>query len=125
MVDGPGGQALAVSGAVSFTVPDVAGIYTVRSGDSTLAAFAVNTPAAESDLARVDPAAVLGSLDLHRVNRARDWPRAVFVQRHGLGLTVPMLLVALALLIAESAVAASGRGARTATAGHAGATGGR
>ncbi len=113
VVTGPGGRADSVSGGASFTAPAAAGIYTVHGNDSTLAAFAVNPPAAESRLARVDPAAVLGGLDLHRVSRADDWRRTIFVRRRGAGLTAVLLILALALLVAESVVAASGRAART------------
>lgn len=109
VVAGPGGRVDTVSGGTQFRAPDVAGIYAVRSNDSTLAAFAVNTPAAESRLAPADPSTVLGGLDFHRVTRARDWPRAAFVGHRGAGLTVPLLLLATVLLVAESVVAASGR----------------
>jgi hypothetical protein len=114
VVAGPGGRVDTVAGGASFTVPDMAGIYRVRANDSTLAAFAVNPPAAESDLAPADPAIVLGNLDLHRVRRANDWPGAVFIQRRGFGLTFLLLLLALLLLVAESMVGASGRVTRTA-----------
>lgn len=114
LIDGPAGTDTVAGG--NFRVPDRAGIYTVRGTDSTLAAFAVNPPAAESELSRVDPAAVLGGLDLHRVRQARDWPRDIFVRRRGAPLSFPLLLLALVLLVAESAVAASGRGVRAAAA---------
>ncbi|MEJ2184827.1 MAG: VWA domain-containing protein [Gemmatimonadota bacterium] len=113
VVAGPGGRVDTVAGGVSFSAPGVAGLYTVRGeNDSTLAVFAVNPPAAESRLARADPTTVLGSLDLHRVHQERDWRRAVFAQRRGVALTSLLLLLAVALLVAESAVGASGRAAR-------------
>lgn len=108
LVEGPTGTDTVSRG--TYQAPDRAGIYTVRGNDSTLAAFAVNPPAAESQLTRVDPAAVLGSLDLHAVHRARDWHRDIFVHRRGTPLSFPLLLIALALLVAESVVAAGGRG---------------
>jgi hypothetical protein len=109
----PDGTEERVTGA--YQVPALPGIYQVRSADSLLSAFAVNPPAAESDLARVsrgDVEEVLGGWRVRAAADAGDWRSSVFRARLGAELWRPALLVLLALLLVEALVAASGAGRR-------------
>ncbi|MBW3553155.1 MAG: VWA domain-containing protein [Gemmatimonadetes bacterium] len=88
------------------------GIYRAfRDGDVT-AAYAVNPSPAESDLARADPQALPGLFpgrDVH-VATPGEWSDAVYVRRLGREISWPLILAALLLLLAESVIAAPGRG---------------
>ncbi len=84
----------------------VAGIYRVMAGDEETAAFAVNPPAAESELARSAPADVPGEVLAAAVD---GWPEVIYHRRLGGELTVALLVIALSVLVLESAVAATGR----------------
>lgn len=109
----PDGSEEQVAGG--YQVPALPGIYQVRSADSLLSAFAVNPPAAESDLARVgrgDIDEVLSGWRVRVADDAGDWRRSVFRARLGAELWRPALLVLLVLLVVEALVAASGAGRR-------------
>lgn len=90
------------------------GIYRVLDGQDVIAAFAVNPPPEASDVRRIPPRAVAGMLpgfDVRPV-RAQAWDRAIFRDRLGRDISLPLLLaVALALLL-ESILAATGTGSR-------------
>jgi hypothetical protein len=90
------------------------GIYRVFAGDSTAAAFAVNPPAAASDLRRVrtrDLPALLAGHEIRTVT-ARSWPDTIYHRRLGRDIVVPLLVAAALVLVLEAALAAGGRGAR-------------
>jgi hypothetical protein len=101
----------------AYLVPPLAGIYRIRSADSLLSAFAVNSPAAESTLERVGRGDLDRIFEGWRVRTAADpgrWRRSVFRARLGAELWRPALFLLLGLLLAEALVAASGAGRRTA-----------
>lgn len=90
------------------------GIYRVLSGTDTVATYAVNAAAAESDLTRVPQGRLTGRLS-ERLPGAElavadpgDWAGAIFRDRLGRDITRWLLLAALLLLVVESAVAATG-----------------
>jgi hypothetical protein len=114
----PDGVTEPVSGA-ALTAPPLAGIYEVYAGESLLTAFAVNPPAAESDLRRARTAAareVFGGWDVTLAETAAEWRRAIFQARLGLELWRPLLFALIALLVIEGAAAAAGARRRSATA---------
>ena len=90
------------------------GIYRAYEGGAVTAAFAVNPSPAESDLAPVEAGALAGLFPGRdvRVASPGEWGDAIYVRRLGQEVAWPLLLVALLLLLAESVVAAAGRGAR-------------
>lgn len=92
-----------------------AGIYRVLSGTDTVAAHAVNLPAAESRPERFSAADVEARLaeitgSTVRVAAPGGWRRAIFQQRPGREITRWLLVAALLLLGVEMALAATGRG---------------
>jgi hypothetical protein len=90
------------------------GIYRVLAGDTAIAAFAVNPPAAASDLRRIrtrDVAVLLPGHDI-RTATARDWAGSIYHRRLGRDIVVPLLLTAALVLLIEAGMAASGRAAR-------------
>ncbi|CAN5612636.1 hypothetical protein BH23GEM10_BH23GEM10_08070 [soil metagenome] len=114
-VERPDGSRDDVAGTGSYRLGTVPGIYRVLAGDSTLAAWAVNPPAAESRLERIDERrlrALLPGWTLHVTTRAAAWRGAVFRERLGRELWRPLLFVLLAVLIVETIVAAAGRARR-------------
>lgn len=91
------------------------GVYTVMAGDSVLAAWAVNPPAAESDLARLEHDAVrelLPGRDIHISDDASAFRGDIFRERIGREIWRPLLVAALLVLLIEILVAAAGAGAR-------------
>jgi hypothetical protein len=108
VVIGPGG-ADTVPTHAAYRVTE-AGIYRVQADDREVAAFAVNPPAAESELTRASP----DELSAGRPGDVRAagldaWPDVIYHRRLGRELTVALLVVALSVLMLESAVAATGR----------------
>ncbi|MBR9990126.1 MAG: BatA domain-containing protein [Gemmatimonadetes bacterium] len=92
------------------------GIYRLLRDDSTVAAFALNPPAAESDLDRLDErdaTAYLPGWMLHMTTSDGAWRRAVYRERLGRELWRPLLLALLLVLVAETLIAASGQRRRT------------
>lgn len=87
------------------------GIYSVVSNADTVAAYAVNAPPEESRLDRVPPDRLSDRLPGLPLTLAApgQWDRTIFRDRLGRDVAPWLLLVALALLLVESAVAASGR----------------
>lgn len=99
------GAAVEPGALVRLTEP---GIYRVMAGDNVTGTFAVNPAPSESDLRRLP----VGSAGLPGDVRAADlaaWPDVIYHRRLGRETTVALLVVALAVLLLESAVAASGR----------------
>ncbi|HUE77856.1 MAG TPA: hypothetical protein VMM83_07945, partial [Longimicrobiales bacterium] len=89
------------------------GLYRLVRDGETVAAYAVNPPASESDLTRVSPDR-LGDLLTGRevtVAGAGAWEEAIYLQRVGREISWPLALLALLALVVESALAAAGRGA--------------
>jgi hypothetical protein len=108
-VVGPDGVRLAVEGGAPFRAPAAAGVYRVLAGDSLLAAFVVNPPPRESDLARLEAdrlASMVG--DGARVVDAGDWGDAVFLAKRGRETWRWIAAAALLALVADMLIAASG-----------------
>ena len=107
----PSGAEHPVDGDQPYPATAVAGFYRALAGDSVLETFAVNAPAAETDLAPIDRAdlrqALPGVVDV--VDDPESWSGAIF--RAGRGPEPWRVLAALllALLVVESGVAASTR----------------
>jgi hypothetical protein len=109
----PSGREAEVDGTRAVRATSEAGFYTFLRADSVVWVAAVNPPPSESDLAALDPSTLEDAVgDGLRVTRARDWSGAIFRVRQGPELWWPLLLLAVLLLLTESWVAASGRGAR-------------
>jgi hypothetical protein len=87
------------------------GIYRFLAGDSVLSVVAVNVPARESDLTRSGPDLVAGLAGEEGtvVASLEGWGREVFRTRTGPEGGGLLLILALALLLAEGFVAASGQ----------------
>ncbi|MGH7464243.1 MAG: hypothetical protein ACREK1_03650, partial [Longimicrobiales bacterium] len=117
-VERPDGTHDSVSGATSYRFGSEPGVYRLLRGDSTVTAYAVNPPAAESDLTRLEPGeldAYLPGWTLHVTTADGAWRRATFRERLGRELWRPLLLALLAILLVETLVAASGRARHTGT----------
>ncbi|MFO7259951.1 MAG: BatA domain-containing protein [bacterium] len=111
-VERPDGVRDPVEGGSRYRAPAQPGVYRVLAGDRLVDAFAVNPPAIESDLARLDRRQLTAMLDGWRVrvtDDADDWLRLIYHRRLGREVWRPLLLLALALLLVEGLVAAAGR----------------
>jgi hypothetical protein len=90
----------------------VAGIYEYRThGGSALGAFAVNPPAAESNLtviARDRLETLFDGWTVRTADSADEWTREIYRDRLGRELARPLLLALLLLLVLEAGIAASG-----------------
>jgi hypothetical protein len=107
----PSGAEIPIDGARRVVATGEVGFYTFSAGDSTVTIEAVNPPARESDLRRLEGAAMdarIGS-NTTRVQGERAWARSIFQERQGPELWRILLAMALALLVVESALAATGR----------------
>jgi len=104
-----------LDGRTTWSAGGEPGLYRVLgAGDSVLTVLAVNPPAAESRLDRIDAREfrrALSSWDPVIVNAEDRWVREIFRRRLGRELWRPLLAVAIALLCAEALVAAAGRAA--------------
>ncbi|HUG41230.1 MAG TPA: VWA domain-containing protein [Longimicrobiales bacterium] len=89
------------------------GVYRALRGGETVAAYAVNSAAAESDLARVEPSDIAEFFPGWNVRVAApgEWEDGIYVRRLGIEIAWPLVLLALLALVAESVVAATGRAA--------------
>ena len=101
----------AVDGDQPFMATALAGLYRVLEGDSVLDAVPVNPPVPESDLTPASPREVRRAIPGTReiVDEASSWPRHIFRAGRGPEPWRPIALLILALLIAETVVAASRR----------------
>ncbi|HEX2166542.1 MAG TPA: BatA domain-containing protein [Longimicrobiales bacterium] len=116
VVERPDGTRDSIAGATTYRFGAEPGIYRILEDDSIVAAYAVNPPAAESDLARLeedDLEAYLPGWALHVTTSDGAWRRAVYRERLGTELWRPLLLLLLIILAAETLIAASGRGRTT------------
>jgi hypothetical protein len=112
-VIGPAGERIVVEGGAPFRAPGETGVYRVFGGDSLLGVFAVNPPAVESDLTRLDPDALEDALGPGaRAVHADDWGGVIYRARRGRETWRWIAAAALLFLVAEMLVAASGGRAR-------------
>jgi hypothetical protein len=103
-----------VAGSSTYRLGSEPGVYRLIAGDSTVGAFAVNPPASESDLRRIDEDDLVEQLPgwpLH-VTSGSGWRRAIFRERLGRELWRPLLVALLLILGTETLVAAAGRARR-------------
>ncbi len=110
----PDGTEEPVGGSAVYRLTGPVGVYRVAGARDTVA-FAVNPPAAESDLARLEAGELRGWLadtDVATVERMDDWASAVYRHRLGAESWRPFALLALLVLLIEPLVAASGRSGR-------------
>lgn len=86
------------------------GVYRAFRDGEVIAAYAVNPPPEESDLARADPDDVPALLSGRPVTTVApdDWRGAIYTRRLGREIAWPLALLALLVLMAESALAAAG-----------------
>jgi hypothetical protein len=108
----PDGVEEAVGEAGRYALGGEPGIYRALAGDSTLAVFAVNPPARESDLDRADARAVRDAFagwTVETADEPDEWTTDIYRERLGREIWRPFLLIALAVLLIEPIVAAAGR----------------
>jgi len=109
VVETPDGTPQPASG--TFDIGADAGVYRILAGDSVLALVAVNPPAAESNLERADERRlrnVFGGTPLVTADSPEAWGRRIYQQRVGREMWRWLALLALAVLVIESLVAATG-----------------
>ena len=98
--------------AGSYRLGGEPGNYRALAGDSTLAVFAVNPPARESVLDRLDAGDLRDALPGWTVETANDpaeWIGDVYRERLGREIGRPILVIALMILLLEALVATAGR----------------
>ncbi|HEY8469970.1 MAG TPA: BatA domain-containing protein [Longimicrobiales bacterium] len=111
-VERPDGVRDSVEGGARYRPPALPGIYRVLEGNRVVDAFAVNPPAVESDLERIERRQLMAALDGWRVritDDPGDWLRLIYHRRLGREVWRPLLLLALAFMLVEALVAAAGR----------------
>ncbi len=87
-----------------------AGLYRLLTEAEPFGTVAVNAPAAESDMSRVERDALEARSDLNaELVSAGDWSDEVFRARTGPEIWRPLLIALIAILLAESWIAASGQ----------------
>jgi hypothetical protein len=100
-----------VTGAATWTLGLDPGVYRVLREDSVIAAYAVNAPADESELARLDRRSLEARLPgwrLHVTTGSDAWRTATYRQRLGREIWRPLLAALLILLLVETVIAAAG-----------------
>ena len=105
----PDGRRIALTGP-SFTAPDRSGVSFLLRGTERAGAVVVNGEPSESELRRLDEeglAARIRGEDVQVMSDATRWSRSVFGTADRRPLAVPFLLLAVAALVAESALAGS------------------
>jgi hypothetical protein len=116
-VEDPDGVRWPVDGSLELRTTRTAGIYRIFARDSLLELQAVNSPARESLAEVLDEAGVERHVAGARVvEDPRDWGRVAFTRRQGWESWRALLGVALALLLLETWLAASGVGSSVRTA---------
>jgi hypothetical protein len=96
---------------VTFDLGGEAGVYRILAGDSVLALVAVNPPAVESDLSRADARRVRSAFagtEVLTADSPDEWARRIYQRRLGREMWRWLAVLALAILIVESFVAATG-----------------
>jgi hypothetical protein len=96
---------------VTFDLGGEAGVYRILAGDSVLALVAVNPPAVESDLSRADARrvrSVFAGTEVLTADSPDEWARRIYQRRLGREMWRWLAVLALAILIMESFVAATG-----------------
>jgi hypothetical protein len=112
----PDGSRDEVVAGRDYQVPGRPGVYQVLEGERIIDAFAVNPDPAESDLRRLDDRALRAALPGWRpevIGSPADWADAIYRERLGREVWRPLVLAALAFLLLEGLVAASGATRRT------------
>ncbi|MBI4544640.1 MAG: BatA domain-containing protein [Gemmatimonadetes bacterium] len=113
----PDGERETVAGGAAYSAPAIPGIYRVLAGDRLVDGFAVNPPAAESDLTRLDGGRIAALFPGWPVEAAADpgaWRAAVYRRRVGREVWRPLVLAALGILLMEGLLAAAGAAPRRA-----------
>ena len=105
-----GGRRITLT-ADTIVAPDRAGVAFFLRGTRRVGALVVNPEPAESDLARLDGAALASRIRAKEVvlPDSGRWSSALFSSSPRRSLLVPVLLLALAVLLLESAVAGAGQ----------------
>ena len=109
-VAGPDGSRIRVDGGSPY-VPLRAGIHTVYTADGRTSLLAATVPAAESDLrpaSTADLGRVLGSTDIVEARTQTEWQAAMYGSRRGWLVSPYLLVMALALVLLEAALATPG-----------------
>lgn len=109
-VERPDGVREDVEPNVPYHAAPVIGIHRVYSGDRVIGSFAVNTPASESDLTRLDGSrlrAAFGDWQPTIVHDANAWAGTVYHERLGREAWRPLVFLLLAFLLFETLVAAA------------------
>lgn len=114
-LEAPDGSLQRLDGRTQIDAPATAGSYFWRRGAERIGALVVNPEAAESALAPMDADSLQAALGAERRLDAGDaLARATFAAGGRRALDTPLLILALALLLAESWLARRGRTTRTA-----------
>ena len=106
----PGGRRITLA-TDTIVAPDRAGVAFFLRGSRRVGALVVNPEPDESDLARLDGATLAARVRAREVvlPDSGRWAAALFSSSPRRSLLVPVLLVALAVLLLESAVAGAGQ----------------
>jgi hypothetical protein len=106
----PGGRRVTIA-ADTIVAPDRAGVAFFLRGTRRVGALVVNPEPDESDLTRLDGAALASRVRAKEVilPDSGRWAAALFSSSPRRSLLVPVLIVALAVLLLESAVAGAGQ----------------
>jgi hypothetical protein len=115
----PAGTLHPVDDTQPFATTPTAGLYEFLAGDSTIQMVAVNAPAEESLLLRIETGALRDLLPgpSTMVSDSARWARAVFSAGQGPEIWRWLLVVMALVLVAESLVAASGPSSETSRSG--------
>lgn len=116
-IERPDGVSEPVDAGDAYRVGADPGIYRAVGDAGGLAAWAVNPPAAESDLARLDRRRLRGALPGWTVqisDTPDEWRADIFRSRVGREVWRPVLIATLLLLLVETLIAATGRVRRAA-----------
>jgi hypothetical protein len=111
-IERPDGVRDRVTAGEQYRIGTQTGVYRVYARGRPVSAFAVNAPAAESELTRVSSRrldALLPGWDVETADSAEEWLRDVFRRRLGSELWRALVILALLMLIVESLVASAGR----------------
>ncbi len=106
----PAGDTARIDGSRMVTATGAVGLYRFLAADSTVAWVAVNPAASESDLTPLSEAALRRAVgdDVTVAASAEAWRASIFTRRTGPEIWWPLVLLAAALLLVESRLAAAG-----------------